>query len=469
MRFNGTSSATPHVAALAGLIISVNPGLSNMDVQKIISQTTDKIGPAVYTYLPTAGKPYGIWNNDVGYGRINVERALLVACERRSECKKSGPCCVELPVPKACCVSPCDPPWMPDDQCLVWYETRFFRVPLLREGAKLTTAVSAVLRDYIEFRITYEHKMCLIGKQHGPLLYTVTLLPGEKVTLYHSDRYRRITSDQERYSVQTTFMQFLSVVHEARVRGELDALNERLASSKYGSSGSSGGGFFFGLFGFGGGSSDSSQSSVTDHNMLRLDFISDQFNQSIAQASQLTQAERSLVVSTFEDKESRDITSRIIHNDNECRAVTYFVRKVVELYVVSAKVSDISYRIIAANVPPEWHSVDDLGWLPQQIQDEIKNVLKLLPKVGDVVERPKSISLPTDGAVYDPELANCCSCEPERKAAITIRLEREKAEALKVCLEMQTLELELQRRRMLLQKGELGPFDASPGSLVPTP
>jgi thermitase len=203
--------------------------------------------------------------------------------------------------------------------------------------------------------------------------------------------------------------------------------------------------------------------------MLRLDFVSEQFNQSIAQASQLTQAERSLVVSTFEDKESRDITSRIIHNDNECRAVTYFVRKVVELYAISAKVSDISYRIIAANVPPEWHSVNDLGWLPQPIQDEIKNVLKLLPKVGDVVERPKYISLPTDGAVYDPELANCCSCEPERKVAIAIRLEREKAEALKVCLEMQTLELELQRRRMLVQKGELGPFDASPGSPTPTP
>ena len=39
-------------------------------------------------------------------------------------------------------------------------------------------------RAYIEFRITYAHKLCLLGKQHGPLLYTVTLLPGEKVTLY---------------------------------------------------------------------------------------------------------------------------------------------------------------------------------------------------------------------------------------------------------------------------------------------
>src|SRR4029077_17688564 len=80
MRFNGTSSATPHVAALAGLIISLNPALTNMDVRKIISESTDKINSLGYVYLPTAGKPYGTWNNDVGYGRINAERALLIAC-----------------------------------------------------------------------------------------------------------------------------------------------------------------------------------------------------------------------------------------------------------------------------------------------------------------------------------------------------------------------------------------------------
>src|SRR5439155_16639611 len=41
--FNGTSAATPHVAALAGLIISVNPALASTEVRKIISETTDKV------------------------------------------------------------------------------------------------------------------------------------------------------------------------------------------------------------------------------------------------------------------------------------------------------------------------------------------------------------------------------------------------------------------------------------------
>jgi thermitase len=193
MRFNGTSSATPHVAGLAGLIISVNPGLTNAEIRQIISQTTDKINLAGYTYLATAGKPYGSWNDQVGYGRINAERAVLCACSLRSRWKEHGPCDVNVPRLEDCCVSPCDPSWRPDQQCIVWYEEKFLRQPIVQRDTQTEFARSI----YIEFRITYEHKLCLLGKQLGPLIYTVTLLPGEKVTLYHSDRYRRITSTQD--------------------------------------------------------------------------------------------------------------------------------------------------------------------------------------------------------------------------------------------------------------------------------
>ena len=39
--FNGTSSATPHVAAAAALILSVNPKLKESDVRRIINETAD--------------------------------------------------------------------------------------------------------------------------------------------------------------------------------------------------------------------------------------------------------------------------------------------------------------------------------------------------------------------------------------------------------------------------------------------
>lgn len=339
---------------------------------------------------------------------------------------------------------------------MIWYEQRFFRVPLRGEPNQPVGTV-ALARDYIEFRITYEHRLCLLGKQQGPLLYTVTLLPGEKVTLYHSERYRRTSSEESRFSVQSTFMQFLSAVHQARVTDSMDSLIDSLSSTKTGSSVSVGGGLA-GAFGAPSGTV-SAQHSTTDQTTLQTGFVSDEFNQSIVQASQLTHVERSLVVSTFEDKDKLDITARTLENRNECRAVTYFVRKVVELYTFSTRVFDISYRIIAPGVPSDWHTATDIAWLPAAIQNEIKNAVKLLPKVGDVVDKPTPISLPTDGSVYDPELAHCCSCEPQREAALSLKLEKEKAEALKACLEAQLLQAELDRRQALLQKGDLTPFE----------
>ena len=354
---------------------------------------------------------------------------------------------VVLPVPDECCVSPCDPPWQRGEQCMVWYEQKFFRIPI---KASETPQLEFSRGLFIEFRITYEHRLCLIGKQHGPLAYTVTLLPGETVTLYHSDRYRQVTSTEQRFSVQTTFMQYFSAVHQARVTNTMDALSEKLSNVKGSTSVSVGGGLGS-LIGLPSGSASLSV-NITDHNMLHVTAVSDQFSQSVQQSSQLTHAERSTVVSTYEDHETMDITRRTLRNDNECRAVTYFVRKVVELYTFSTRVSEIVFRIIAPNVPQDWHTTDDVAWLPPALRDEIKAALKLLPKVGEAIEQKRPISLPTDGLVYDPELAHCCSAEPEREAAMMINLEKQKAEVT-------MMQLENERRRLLLDQGMLDPFE----------
>lgn len=66
--FNGTSSATPHVAGLAALILSVNPELTATDVEYIIKNSTDDIGSSGYDYY-------------TGYGRINAYKALRLTQE----------------------------------------------------------------------------------------------------------------------------------------------------------------------------------------------------------------------------------------------------------------------------------------------------------------------------------------------------------------------------------------------------
>lgn len=72
--FGGTSGATPHVAGLGGLLFSLYPGLTNDQVRLIIEKTADKDGGYVYADDPT--HPNGTWNNEMGYGRINVFQAL---------------------------------------------------------------------------------------------------------------------------------------------------------------------------------------------------------------------------------------------------------------------------------------------------------------------------------------------------------------------------------------------------------
>lgn len=64
--FNGTSSATPHVAGLMGLILSVDPDLRSWEVEDIIKLTADDLGPA--------GR-----DQQFGFGRINCRRALEAA------------------------------------------------------------------------------------------------------------------------------------------------------------------------------------------------------------------------------------------------------------------------------------------------------------------------------------------------------------------------------------------------------
>ncbi len=77
--FNGTSSATPHVAGFAGLLISLNPCLTQLQVCNIIERTTQKVGS--YGYATTAGRPNGTWHQEMGYGLIDIDAGMRMTRE----------------------------------------------------------------------------------------------------------------------------------------------------------------------------------------------------------------------------------------------------------------------------------------------------------------------------------------------------------------------------------------------------
>ena len=74
--FNGTSSAGPHVAGVAALMLSVNPHLTRQEVKDIIEQTAQKVRPDLYNYIDTIGYNNGTWNKYTGYGLVDALAAV---------------------------------------------------------------------------------------------------------------------------------------------------------------------------------------------------------------------------------------------------------------------------------------------------------------------------------------------------------------------------------------------------------
>lgn len=80
--FGGTSSSSPLVAGIVGLMLSANPNLTLLQVKEIIARTADKIGDLSSYSRETE---FGKHSDLCGYGRINAQKAVEESKRRRTQ------------------------------------------------------------------------------------------------------------------------------------------------------------------------------------------------------------------------------------------------------------------------------------------------------------------------------------------------------------------------------------------------
>lgn len=73
--FNGTSAAVPFVSGAAALMIAANPLMTLDQLKRHLFTNTTKLRGNMMNTI----KEYGSWNSDVGYGLLNVQKALMAA------------------------------------------------------------------------------------------------------------------------------------------------------------------------------------------------------------------------------------------------------------------------------------------------------------------------------------------------------------------------------------------------------
>jgi thermitase len=281
-----------------------------------------------------------------------------------------------------------------------------------------------------------------MGRKQGPIVHSLTLLPQEEVKIYQFDRYSHATSTSARFSQRSNFFSYVSRVTEslASVKTDFGTAFSSTASV----AGSSGGGIDLGIVSFGGEAASSASVSVSNH--LNVDSVFESFRHVAEISSQAVETERSIVVNTFEENVNINSTSRTLRNANHCRAVTYFIRRVFEVYCLTT-------RLVGIEVQSGGNWIDI-----KSVPDALKNaIVKQLGAVivGQVSQRSTEIAIPTDGLLFEAELAHCSSCEPEMEKRIDLELK-------KLELEIELLERENERRKGRIASGDWSEFEPSP-------
>ena len=329
---------------------------------------------------------------------------------------------------------PCCPELIKDDNCDIFFFTRTLNYPFLfRKDTRLT------IQLVLGFRLT----RCTKGLVLGDPAYTTTLLPGEKVKLFITDRrtafsydsatqlsYRSEQISEEQYFMKAT-QSYYSDLENAQ-SGHTTA-NDKGHWDFNGSANGS-----VNLNPFDPGVSASTNASSNHNNTSTLDYLNRQSSNMMASASQAVSATHSAHsismgnVATRSHAEGKtedhfESSSREFSNENNCHALTYIFYRLNKKQTIKFEIVSID-EIISFPASINTFNVGQPTITPEMQQEILKELkaelftVGILDKNGEVSGEFKKkfnfemqFSLPTAGIQVKGCLDDCLVCEPERE------------------------------------------------------
>jgi hypothetical protein len=209
----------------------------------------------------------------------------------------------------------------------------------------------------VEVTLHFRLSRCTGPLSLGDLVYSNTVLPGEKVRLFTSDRHSRFTFDSETnlsYRQETTSEESYYMAGMAYQMSNLTLLDTTKASSSFSQSSVSGGGgagIDLGIFSIGGSASASSYNSHSASSLARN--LSQHAESSSKHVELGTKAASSTSVGEVatrahqqgESEDQYESASREFANPNHCHAITFFFYRINKCQTIRFELVSIDRRV----------------------------------------------------------------------------------------------------------------------------
>ena len=266
------------------------------------------------------------------------------------------PSAPDLTVPTTATI-PCCPDLTPCEVCDVLNFTYVlpFRPLVASQDQRQIVPVDVTLR--------YRLSRCSGSLSIGDLMYTTTLMPGEKVRLHSSDRHTRFSFDSETqlsYHNQTTSEESYFAAGMASGMSDLNIFGSSNANSSTHSSAVSGGGgagINLGFFNIGGSASGgsydaNSASSLATSLSQQASSLQQHMEVSTRAAASTSVGEVATRNHTQTESDNQyESASRTFSNPNRCHAVTFLFYRIDKCQTVTFELVSIERRVNDPTAP----------------------------------------------------------------------------------------------------------------------